>query len=76
MCVPAFRKFLSLTFGRVDLQIDSIDPAFAPATGTPETGGWSTREMRAVLRGLDGLFIVSADIVEVAPAYDTNAELT
>lgn len=57
-------------------QIDSIDPAFAPATGTPETGGWSTRELREILRGLDGLHIVSADIVEVAPAYDTNAELT
>ncbi|KAI3600699.1 agmatinase 1 [Moniliophthora roreri] len=56
--------------------IDSIDPAFAPATGTPETGGWSTRELRTILRGLDGLHIVSADIVEVAPAYDTNAELT
>jgi agmatinase len=38
--------------------------------------GWSTRELRTILRGLDGLFIVSADIVEVAPAYDTNAELT
>lgn len=48
-------------------QIDSIDPAFAPATGTPETGGWSTRELRTILRGLDGLHIVSADIVEVAP---------
>ncbi len=58
------------------MQIDSLDPAFAPATGTPETGGWSTRELRTILRGLDGLHIVSADIVEVAPAYDTNAELT
>lgn len=38
--------------------------------------GWSTRELRTILRGLDGLYIVSADIVEVAPAYDTNAELT
>ena len=38
--------------------------------------GWSTRELRTILRGLDGLHIVSADIVEVAPAYDTNAELT
>lgn len=46
------------------VQIDSIDPAFAPATGTPETGGWSTRELRTILRGLDGLHIVSADIVE------------
>ncbi|KZV62351.1 agmatinase [Peniophora sp. CONT] len=60
----------------LSIDIDSIDPAFAPATGTPETGGWSTRELRTILRGLDGLKIVSADIVEVAPAYDTNAELT
>lgn len=68
---------LSLTFRlRLFQQIDSLDPAFAPATGTPETGGWSTRELRTILRGLDGLHIVSADIVEVAPAYDTNAELT
>ena len=48
----------------------------APATGTPETGGWSTRELRTVLRGLDGINFVAADIVEVAPAYDTNAEHT
>ena len=67
---------LFLFFFFTGLQIDSIDPAFAPATGTPETGGWSTRELRTILRGLDGLHIVSADIVEVAPAYDTNAELT
>jgi len=60
----------------LSIDIDSLDPAFAPATGTPETGGWSTRELRTILRGLDGLRIVSADIVEVAPAYDTNAELT
>ncbi|KAF7798086.1 hypothetical protein EIP86_009300 [Pleurotus ostreatoroseus] len=60
----------------LSIDIDSIDPAFAPATGTPETGGWSTRELRTILRGLDGLHVVSADIVEVAPAYDTNAELT
>jgi agmatinase len=76
----------------LSIDIDSIDPAsvlvppfgvllterrrFAPATGTPEIGGWSTREMREIIRGLDGLHIVSADIVEVAPAYDTNAELT
>ena len=58
------------------MQIDAIDPAFAPATGTPETGGWSTRELRTILRGLDGLHIVAADLVEVAPAYDTNAEIT
>jgi arginase family enzyme len=72
--LPPLRYFSALM--HTPMQIDSIDPAFAPATGTPETGGWSTRELRTILRGLDGLHIVSADIVEVAPAYDTNAELT
>ena len=48
----------------------------APATGTPETGGWSTRELRTIIRGLEEINFIAADIVEVAPAYDTNAELT
>lgn len=48
----------------------------APATGTPETGGWSTRELRTIIRGLEGVNLIAADIVEVAPAYDTNAEHT
>lgn len=60
----------------LSIDIDTLDPAFAPATGTPETGGWSTRELRTIIRGLEGVNFVSADIVEVAPAYDTNAELT
>lgn len=60
----------------LSIDIDTLDPAFAPATGTPETGGWSTRELRTILRGLDGLNLIGADIVEVAPAYDTNAEHT
>ncbi|MBE7180585.1 MAG: arginase family protein, partial [Terriglobus roseus] len=45
-------------------------------TGTPETGGWSTRELRTIIRGLEGVNLIAADIVEVAPAYDTNAEHT
>lgn len=60
----------------LSLDIDTLDPAFAPATGTPETGGWSTRELRTIIRGLEGINLVAADIVEVAPAYDTNAEHT
>jgi agmatinase len=60
----------------LSIDIDTLDPAFAPATGTPETGGWSTRELRTILRGLDGVNFIGADIVEVAPAYDTNAEHT
>lgn len=60
----------------LSIDIDTLDPAYAPATGTPETGGWSTRELRTIMRGLEGINLVAADIVEVAPAYDTNAELT
>ncbi|KAK8247448.1 arginase family-domain-containing protein [Phyllosticta capitalensis] len=60
----------------LSIDIDTLDPAFAPATGTPETGGWSTRELRTIIRGLDGMNLIGADIVEVAPAYDTNAEHT
>ena len=60
----------------LSIDIDTLDPAFAPSTGTPETGGWSTRELRTIIRGLEGINLIAADIVEVAPAYDTNAELT
>lgn len=59
----------------VSVDIDVLDPAHAPGTGTPEAGGISARELLATLRGLAGLDIVSADIVEVAPAYD-HAEIT
>ena len=59
----------------VSVDIDVLDPAHAPGTGTPEPGGLTTRELQELLRGLDGLVIVGADVVEVAPAYD-HAELT
>ncbi len=59
----------------LSIDIDVLDPAHAPGTGTPEIAGMSTREMVGVLRGLQGLNLVSADIMEVAPAYD-HAELT
>lgn len=59
----------------VSVDIDVLDPAFAPGTGTPESGGLSSRELLATLRGLVGLDIVGADIVEVSPAYD-HAEIT
>jgi guanidinobutyrase / D-arginase len=59
----------------VSIDIDVLDPAHAPGTGTPEAGGLSSRELLNTLRGLAGLNIVGADIVEVAPAYD-HAEIT
>ncbi len=59
----------------VSIDIDVLDPAFAPATGTPEAGGMTSRELLAVLRGMRHTNLVGADIVEVAPAYD-HAEIT
>ncbi len=59
----------------LSLDIDVLDPAFAPGTGTPESGGLTSRELLSVLRGLTGLDLVGADVVEVAPAYD-HAEIT
>ncbi|KAI0078956.1 Arginase/deacetylase [Panus rudis PR-1116 ss-1] len=60
----------------ITLDIDVIDPGMAPATGTPEIGGITTREIKKILQGMSGLKIVGADIVEVAPAYDTQDEIT
>ncbi len=54
----------------ISIDIDVLDPAQAPATGTPEVGGINTREFFAVLRRLTSLNIVGGDVVEVAPAYD------
>ena len=56
----------------VSFDIDCIDPAFAPGTGTPEVGGFTTREAQALLRGLRGLNIVGADVVEVSPPFDPS----
>lgn len=59
----------------VSVDIDVLDPAFAPGTGTPEAGGLTSRELLALLRSLAGTNLVGADLVEVAPAYD-HAEIT
>jgi agmatinase len=59
----------------LSLDIDVLDPAFAPGTGTPEIGGLTNRELLRVLRGLTALNIVSADVVEVAPPFD-HGEIT
>ena len=59
----------------LSIDIDVLDPAYAPGTGTPEIAGMTSRELVNVLRGLAGVDLISADIVEVAPAYD-HAEVT
>ncbi|GAA2854012.1 agmatinase [Streptosporangium fragile] len=59
----------------LSIDIDVLDPAHAPGTGTPEAGGLTSRELLEILRGLAGGNLVGADVVEVAPAYD-HAEIT
>ncbi|PIS50230.1 agmatinase [Candidozyma auris] len=59
----------------ISVDIDVLDPAFASGTGTQEPGGWQPRELIHILRGIESLNIVGADVVEVSPAYD-HAEVT
>lgn len=59
----------------VSVDIDVLDPGFAPGTGTPEAGGLTSRELLAIIRGFDGANVVAGDVVEVSPPYD-HAEIT
>jgi guanidinopropionase len=56
----------------VSFDVDSIDPSFAPGTGTPEIGGLTTIEAQGLIRGLRGLNLVGADVVEVSPPFDRS----
>ena len=60
----------------LSVDIDVLDPGLAPGTGTPEAGGWTTRELIRILRGVEGLNVVGADVVEVSPSYDGRGEET
>lgn len=73
--VAALRERIGDAPVYISVDIDVLDPAHAPGTGTPEAGGLTSRELLALLRGLDGLHIVGGDVVEVSPSYD-HAELT
>ncbi len=74
MGMPAVTEEIHKTIGDlpvyVSLDIDSIDPAFAPGTGTPEVGGLSSYQILQLVRGLNGLNIIGIDLVEVSPPYD------
>jgi agmatinase len=75
---PVIDAVRELTAGHkvyVTFDIDCLDPAFAPGTGTPVSGGLSSAQAIAILSGLAGIDIVGADVVEVAPAYD-SAQMT
>ena len=73
--IERMRQRLGDTPVYVSVDIDVLDPAHAPGTGTPEAGGLTTRELLNTLRALAGLNIIGADLMEVAPAYD-HAEIT
>src|SRR5947207_14991671 len=60
----------------LSFDIDFLDPAFAPGTGTPEVAGFSSAEALALLRGLRGINLAGCDVVEVAPAYDGAGQPT
>jgi agmatinase len=71
-----FREKLHAFHGKpvyITLDIDCVDPAFAPGTGTPQVGGFSSAQMLELVRGLRGLKIVGCDLVEVSPPYDNGA---
>ena len=56
----------------ISFDVDALDPVFAPGTGTPEVGGYTTAEAQMMLRGLSGLNLVGGDVVEVAPPFDPS----
>ncbi|KAK6459549.1 arginase family-domain-containing protein [Scheffersomyces xylosifermentans] len=60
----------------ISVDIDVLDPATAPGTGTMEIGGFTGRELLSILDGLKGIELVGGDVVEVSPPYDTNSEIT
>jgi agmatinase/guanidinopropionase len=79
MGIPAIIEKITKLMGErsvyVSLDIDSIDPAYAPGTGTPEIGGFTSYQMLQMVRGLKGLNLVGFDLVEVCPSYD-HGEIT
>jgi agmatinase len=60
--IEKLKKRVAGTKVYISVDIDVLDPAFAPATGTSEVGGWSTRELLSILDGLEGLEVVGADV--------------
>jgi agmatinase len=70
--IERIRKVVGSGPAYLSFDVDSLDPAFAPGTGTPEVGGLSTREAMELIRGCAGLGIVGGDVVEVAPQYDAT----
>jgi agmatinase len=74
--IERLKKRVGDTNVYISVDIDVLDPAFAPATGTAEVGGWTTRELLSILDGLEGIKVIGGDVVEVAPIYDNPGETT
>jgi agmatinase len=70
--VDKIKKRVGDSLCYISIDIDVVDPAFAPGTGTPECGGFSSLEMLTILKKLKVLNIIGGDIVEVAPCYDSS----
>ena len=73
--VTRIKEIVGNNLTYLTFDIDCLDPAFAPGTGTPVPGGLSTHQALSILRNLDGINLIGADVVEVAPSYD-HAEIT
>jgi agmatinase len=71
--IRRIRKIVGKAPTYISFDVDSLDPAFAPGTGTPEAGGLQTREAMELVRGCTGLNIIGGDVVEVAPMYDATS---
>ncbi len=71
-CIDLIREKVGNGPVYLSFDIDSLDPAYAPGTGTPEVGGFTTLEAQMILRGLRGMDLVGADMVEVSPPFDTG----
>jgi agmatinase len=74
--IEAIRKKVSDGPTFLSFDIDFIDPAYAPGTGTPEVGGFTSAEAQQLLRGLTGVNFVAFDVVEVLPSYDNAGQIT
>jgi agmatinase len=74
--IARIRERLGEAKAYVSFDVDFVDPAFAPGTGTPEIGGFTSLEALGFVRGLSGIDIVGCDIVEVYPQYDGPAQIT
>lgn len=68
--IAEIRKVVGELPAYLSFDVDSLDPVYAPGTGTPEIGGITTREALSLLRGLQGLDLIGGDVVEVAPPFD------